>query len=108
MIELVNPKTHAVIPDPHVNAIFLFGLILFFLKIDINSSFFLKVRSLSFISSVKGIFFEPSMFPLLNSFLASGCSPKNLSLPRASISSNDLFLILLIIWSLFKTNDVFS
>ena len=42
MIELVNPKTQAVIPDPQVNAIFLFGSILFFSKIDINSSFFLK------------------------------------------------------------------
>ena len=41
MIELVNPKTHAVIPEPQVNAIFLYGSILFFSKIDINSSFFL-------------------------------------------------------------------
>ena len=42
-----------------------------------NSDFFLKVRSL-FINSVKGIFFEPFIFPLFNSFLASGCRPKNL------------------------------
>ena len=42
MIELVNPKTQAVIPDPQVNAIFLFESILFCSKIDINSSFFFK------------------------------------------------------------------
>ena len=93
MIELVNPKTQAVIPDPQVNAIFLFGSTLFFSKIDINSSFFLKVRSFLFINSVKGIFFDPSIFPLLNPFLGSGWRPKNLSLLRASTSSNDLFFI---------------
>ena len=90
MIELVNPKTHAVKPEPQVKAIFLFGSSLFFSKIDINSSFFLKVRSLKFINSVKGMFIEPVIFPLLNPSLGSGCKPKNLSLLRASISSNDL------------------
>ena len=43
MIELVNPKTQAVIPEPQVNATFLSKSILCLLKIVINFSFSLKV-----------------------------------------------------------------
>ena len=107
MIELVNPKIHAVNPDPHVKATFLFGSTLFFWNISINSFLFLKVLSL-LINSVKGIFLEPLIFPLLSPSLGSGWSPKNLFLLLASTSSKELFLILAIIWSLFNTNEVFS
>ena len=84
MIELVNPKTHAVIPDPQVKAIFLFGSTSFVLKIDISSSLFLKVPSFLLINSVNGKFFDPSIFPLLSSFLGSDFNPKNRSLLLAS------------------------
>ena len=39
MIELVNPKTHAVIPDPQVNAVFLVGSILLWSLNTLGTSF---------------------------------------------------------------------
>ena len=75
MIELARPKTHAVMPDPQVNARFLLMSILCLLKISINLFFSLKVLSDLLINSIKGRFLDPSMFPLLSSFLNSGCSP---------------------------------
>ena len=61
------------------------------------------------INSRNGKFIDPGIFPLLSSFLGSGCKPKNLSLPRASTNSKFfLSYILDFIWSLFITMFLFS
>ena len=108
MIEFARPNIEAVMPDPHVNARLSEVFILWFAKISINSFLLLKVPSNLFINSPKGKFLEPGMFPLLKFFLISFCFPKNLSLERASIKSNNLVLILESISSLFITNYEFS
>ena len=75
MREYARPKTHAVIPDPHVKTIGLVISISFLEKILLNSSFVLKVFSSEFIQSLKGIFFEPKIHPFFNPGLGSSSFP---------------------------------
>ena len=84
MIEYAIPKTHAVIPEPHVKTIGLVISILFLMKILLNSSLDLKVFVSAFIQSLKGRFFDPTMQPLLSPDLGSSTFPSNLSRLLAS------------------------
>ena len=92
MSEYASAKTHAVIPEPHVNTTF--SLLLTPIDLNFSSRVFLFKNVLSeLMHSAKGRQTESFIDPVFTLDLGSGASPRNLFLLLASINLNSFLFM---------------